>query len=826
MRELLPIIIMLIVFLLISVVYFFPLVEGKRLKQNDQIHHIETTKQIKDYKAKTGKVVLWNPSLFSGMPGFLSGAGKNENLVSKIINPFLIAPKPISYLFLTFSLFFIMLILLGVNRWVAFLGSLAYGFNTFFFAVLQAGHNTKVHSLAYMALIVGGILYAYNKDRLKGTIITGVGLSWMLAAKHPQIAYYAGIMVLIIVIVYFIDAIIKKQFPSFLKTSALLIIAAILAVGTNVGRLYTIMEYGKYSIRGKSELAPKDDNQTSGLDKSYILDYSYDLGEAMTAFIPRFKGGGMAEPLGENSEFYKQLVKTQGKQRAKQFAENAPLYWGSQPIAGAPFYYGAILCFLFVFGLFMVKGKEKWWIVATVVVSLLLSLGKYLPSLSHFMIHYFPGYNKFRDVKNIIVIQQFAMALLGVLAIKEIYQRNIDNKTFFKRLKWAFGITGGLALIFVLIPGLAGNFSGETDAQYLKMGWPQQLIDALRADRKAVLRADAFRSFVFVSLAATGLWAYWTKKLKAQHALAFWAILVIADMWPIDKRYLNNDDFVSERKIETPYIASAADQEILKDKSLDYRVLNISVNPWADASTSYLHKSIGGYHGAKMQRYQEIIEYHLSPEIQQLSSRLRNIKSKADINAAFTGLNAINMLNAKYVIINPNSAPLVNTNVLGDAWFVEKYEVVANADEEIDQIDDVDIAETAIVDQRFKKLLPGELSKDTTATIKLQSYTPDKLVYTTSANNDQLAVFSEIYYPKGWIAKIDGVKSPHFRADYILRAMIIPAGNHEITFEFKPKSYKIGNKISFASSLIMLLAIAGIIGVEIKKRKHILKNEK
>lgn len=806
-------------------IYFPSLLEGKKINASDMNHWRGMSKEITDFRDDTGIEPLWTNSQFGGMAAYLISAKYNGNIISKI-NSFYYnhIPRPANYLIYFILFFFIFLYMLEVNIWISLIGALAFALNTTFFVWIDTGHMTKAQTLTYLALVILGIMYAYRKNAIKGSITAGIGLSLMLLPNHPQMTYYAGIMVIFIAITYLIFAIKEKTVAKFLKTSALLLVAAVLGLGTNFARLYTTLEYGEYSMRGESELT-KDGNSSTGLDKSYILDYSYDFGEAMTAFIPRFKGGGMAEKLGENSAFYQELEKTQGKQRASQIAENAPLYWGSQPISMAPFYFGAVLCFLFILGLFLVKGKDRWWILVTVIVAFLLSLGKYLPGLAHFMIDYFPGYNKFRDVKNIIVIQHFAMALMGVLAIKEVYDRKIDNKTFLRGLKWAFGITGGFALVFVLIPSLAGDFVGPSDARYAQAGWPQSLIDAIQSDRKSILRADAFRTFAFVALAAAGIWAYWTKKIKGQYAIILWAVLVIGDMWPINKKYLNDSDFVSKRKAEAPYTATKADQAILADKSLDYRVLNMSVNPWSDASTSYFHKSIGGYHGAKMQRYQEMIENHLSPEMQEIGSRLRTVKSQADVDAIFYDLNALNMLNTKYVIYNAEAAPLQNTSAMGNAWFVNHTQIVADANEEIDAIDELDIQNTAVIDQRFKEHLPASIKNDSTASIKLLTYAPNKLVYQSITSEDQLAVFSEIYYPKGWIATIDGKEQVHFRANYILRSMVVPAGEHEIIFEFKPKSYEIGNKISFASSLILLLAALGVVYIEIKKKRTLQTNE-
>lgn len=806
-------------FFVIAFIYFSPQLKGYVLNGSDTVHFKGMTKEVAEYQKQTGEQSLWTNSMFSGMPTFLSGAKYSGELVRKVSAIYYKIPRPASYLILNFSMFFILLLLLGVNVWVSFVGALAFGMNTAFFVWMDTGHMTKANSITFIALAVGGVLLAYNKSCWKGGVITAMGVALMLNANHPQVTYYAGLMIIIIVLTYFVYAIKNKEFPNFIKTSLVLLVAAVLSFGTSYGRLATTLEYGNYSIRGKSTLNDSNnENKTEGLDKSYILEYSYDIGEAISAFIPRFKGGGMAEPLGESSNFYKALKKTQGAKRAKDIASHAPLYWGTQPIAGAPFYYGAVLMFLFVLGLFVVKGKEKWWIVVTVIFAFLLSLGKNIPALANFMIDYFPGYNKFRDVKNIIIIQQFAMAVMGALALRELVSGKIEKSQFIKSLKYAGGIVGGFALLFAVIPGLAGDFVGKTDAQYLQMGWPQSLVDALQADRKAVLRADAFRSFVFVAIAAITLFFFYTKKLKGMYALVIWGLLIMVDMWPVNTKYLNNDDFVSKRKAENPYTASKADQFILKDKELDYRVLNLTVNPWSDASTSYFHKSIGGYHGAKMQRYQELVEKQLSGEAQQIQMRLRNVKTQADVDAVFEGLNALNMLNAKYIIYNPNAAPLINKQKLGNAWFVDSIEVVSTTNQELELIDDIDIAKVALVHNEFEANLKSGLINSVDGNIDLEKYAPNELVYNSNSSADKLALFSEVYYPKGWIATIDGKKVPILRANHVLRALVIPAGSHEIKFSFEPQTYQIGNKVSLASSLLLFLVIAGLAFFEIKKR--------
>jgi len=812
-----PYILAVVLFLVISLIYFSPVLEGKKLQSSDGAQFKGMAKEIVDYREATGKEALWSNNMFSGMPAYLTSTIYSGEIFSKIQKSVTSISTPVIVLTLSFLFFFILCLLLDIGIWTAFAASLAYGFMTFTFVVMATGHLTKAHALAYTSLVVAGILVAFKKNKIGGSLITAIGLSLMLSANHLQMTYYAAILILILGITYLAYAIKEKTLPDFAKTAGLLMIAALLAIGTNFSRLYTTYEYGKYSMRGQSDLSLNGENKTSGLDQDYILDYSYDLGEAMTAFIPRFKGGGMSEPLGTSSETYKFLADAQGAGPAKKMvAGGMPMYWGSQPISGAPFYFGAVLCFLFVLGLFLVKGKDKWWLAAVFVFSLLLSLGKNFPLLTNLMLDYFPGYNKFRDVKNIIVIQQFAMALLGVLAIKEVYLRKISGVEFRKSLTYAFGITGGLALIFAVIPGLAGSFSGSTDAQYAQMGWPQQLIDALIADRKSALRIDAFRTFVFVALAAAGLWAYWNNKIKAQYAIVLWVFLVVADMWPVNKKYFNDSNFTSQKEVAAPFQEAPVDKEIKKDKDLYYRVLNLQ-NPFADARTSYFHKSLGGYHGAKMKRYNELIKYGIEPEMRTL---ITSFKKPESIDSVMNFLPVINMLNTKYYIYDPNNAPLPNSHALGNAWLVKDVKLVDNANDEITSLKNFDPKTVAIVNRSFEKGLSGFKSGSGEGEIKLTAYQPNYLKYDATVNNgSQLAVFSEIYYPKGWKSFIDGKQVDHITANFVLRAMVIPAGKHQIEFKFEPGSYYTGNKVSLASSILLLLAIGGFLFYSFKLKK-------
>lgn len=812
-----PYILVIVLFLVISVLYFSPVLEGKRLQSSDGAQFKGMSKEIVDYRNATGKEALWSNNMFSGMPAYLTSTLYSGEIIANIQKSITAISQPVMILTLSFSFFFLLCILLDIGLWTAFAASLAYGFMTFTFVVMVTGHLTKAHALTYTSLVVAGILVAFKRSKIGGSLVAAIGLSLMLSANHLQMTYYAAILSMIIGITYLVYAIREKTLPDFSKTAGFLLIAVLFAVGTNFSRLYTTYEYGKYSMRGQSELSLNNENKSSGLDKEYILDYSYDLGEAMTAFIPRFKGGGMSEPLTTSSESYKFLAEAQGADKAKKMAESGlPMYWGSQPISGAPFYFGAVLCFLFVLGIFLVKGKDKWWLVAVFAFSLLLSLGKNFSFLTNIMLDYFPGYNKFRDVKNIIVIEQFAMALLGALAIKEVYQRKITTPEFMKGLKYAFGITGGLALIFAVIPGLAGSFTGKTDAQYLQMGWPQQLIDALMADRQSLLRIDAFRSFIFVLLAAGGLWAFWNNKIKAQYAIVLWVALVLVDMWPVNKKYFNNDNFTSKKEVAVPFQEMPVDKEIKKDKDLYYRVLNLQ-NPMADARTSYFHKSLGGYHGAKMKRYNELNSYAIEPEMRTLIAAFQKPQS---IDSVMALLPVINMLNTKYYIYDLNQPPLPNTHALGNAWFVKAAKIVDSADQEVTSMKGFDPKSTAIINKNFSKNLDGYTSGSGEGEIKLTEYQPNYLKYEATVNSgSQLAVFSEIYYPKGWKSFIDGKETQHIQADYVLRAMVIPAGKHQVEFKFEPSSFYLGNKVSLASSILLLLAIGGYLFYSFKIKK-------
>ncbi len=803
-------------FIALSFAYFSPLLKGNKIKASDNLAWLGMSKEISDFNKETGESTLWTNSMFGGMPSYLISIkyeGEILNEVQKLF--FSIVPTPAGYIAIGFICFFIMCLLLNINIWVATLGSIMWAMGTYFFILLSAGHDTKVHTLMYVPLVIGGIIAAFENKKILGALFVAFGLSFMLSANHPQMTYYSAITSICIVIAYFVDAIKNKTYIQFLKSCILLAIALTLAIGTNFGRLSTILEYGEFSTRGKSELSVSNsNNKTSGLDKSYILEYSYDFGEIMSSFIPRFKGGGMNEELGETSEIYKLLEKANGKQEAKQIIKSLPMYWGSQPISVGPFYFGAVVFFFFVLGLFLIKGREKWWIVGIVVLSLLLSLGKNFMPLSNFMLDYFPGYNKFRDVKNIIFLQHFAMVVMAMFAIRELISSKITAKEISKKILYTLSILGGICLTLIIIPQIAGNFTSKFDGNY-----PSQIVEAFQSDRRAMLRVDAFRSLFCVSVVAMLSWAYINKKIKAKYAIAIVTVVALIDLWSIDKKYLNNEAFISQQEMHNVFVPSSANLAILKDKDPNYRVLNISRNPFSDYTTSYFHKSIGGYHGAKMEKYQELYDYGINTNINKITE---GFKTPEKIDSILANVDILNMLNTKYIIYNDNANPIYNSNALGNVWLVENCRFVNNANDEIAAINNFNVKSEAIVNNKFSEEVKPASANISKSAISLTSYKPNHLTYAANIfEGTAFAVFSEIYYPKGWNAYIDGNKVEHICANYVLRALNIPEGKHLIEFKFEPESYIIGERISFASSIILILLAFAMIFKYLKKESNV-----
>ncbi|HNW57941.1 MAG TPA: YfhO family protein [Bacteroidales bacterium] len=808
LKPALPHIIAVAIFLVVTAAYFYPVLEGKVLHTNDGTVAYNSAKEISDFRTKYGEEPLWTNSMFSGMPAYLISIRYSGNVMQYAHKLLTILRLPIASIFLSMLGFYIRLLIFKVDWRLAIAGALAYGFSTYFFFILAAGHNTKAIAIAYMAPMIGGIYCTYRRNAIRGALITTFFLTLEIIANHPQITYYAFMCILVFIIGEFVFSYRRHELPLFLKNSAILIVPVLLSVGMNFNSLYTTYEYSKYSTRSRSDLVAENKVQTSGLDKDYITQWSYGVDETLTLLIPDFRGGA-CQPFDKDSETVKALRKNNSGQYVNSFMR----YWGSQPWVDGPVYVGAIIFFLFILGLIIVKGPEKWWLLAATVLSIMLAWGKNFMPLTNIFLNYFPGYNKFRAVTMILVIAEFCIPLLGVLALRDIFNGAVSKKDTLKGLKIAFGITGGLTLLFVLLPGLAGSFTSPAEQQM--PGW---LTSALISDRKELLRSDSFRSFILILLGALLILAFYHEKVKKEHVITIFAILFLIDMWSVDKRYLNADKFVNKEakvKMSSPTIA---DNIILKDVS-DYRVLNLTVSPFNDASTSLYHKSIGGYHGAKLKRYQELIDSSLIGDIAMIQKAGTYAKSIEDFQSVFNSTPALNMLNTKYVIINPQAPPVINPDALGNAWFVETPVMVNNANEELATLNKIDPSLQAVIDRRFKdQIKNSEYPLVEGDKIELKSYKANELVYNSSANNEKLAVFSEIYYPAGWKCYVDGKESNYFRANYTLRAMIVPAGNHEIKFSFKPSSYTVGNNISMASSVIFILLLAGWLFAERKMK--------
>jgi hypothetical protein len=804
-RQFIPHITAIAIFLIITMGYFSPLLEGKRLKQGDITHWKGMSKEITDYRAKTGQEALWTNSMFGGMPAYQISVEYKANLIRHFDNLFKLGlPHPAGLVFLYFIGFFILLLVLKVDPWLAIAGSIAFAFSSYFFIILEAGHNSKAHAIGYMAPVLAGIILTYRGKLLAGSLLTALFLALELRANHLQITYYLLMMVVIFGIFQLVEAYKTKSFPYFLKATGVLVIAAMFAVATNITNIWATWEYGKDTIRGKTELTSDLENRTTGLDKDYATQWSYGTGESFSLLVPNIKGGASGY-LGNNE---KAMEKADPATAQTVAGQNS--YWGDQPFTSGPVYTGAIIMFLFILGLFINQGNLRWWLLAATILSIMLAWGKNFMPLTDFFLHYVPGYNKFRAVSMILVIADLAIPLLGMLTLNEIFKKPEIIKEKIRYFYISLGLTAGVALLFFLLPQTFFNFLSHAETQAIAQQKaslePGQLtqfdsiVHNIEKVRVAIFKSDALRSLAFILLSAALIWLYNLKKVSKPIIITGFALLIAIDMIPVAKRYLNNDNFASKIQVSNPYQATEADKLIMKDVDPDFRVFNMTVSAFQDASTSYFHKSIGGYHGAKLRRYQELIDHHI-------------IKNNEAV---------LNMLNTKYFIFpDNNKRPTIQINMgaLGNAWFVREFKLVDNADQEIDAMTGFDPAQTAIVDKRFAENLKGfDAITDSTAAITLTEYQPNKLRYSYEAGTEQLAVFSEIYYDKGWKAFIDGKPAEHFRANYVLRAMRLPAGKHEIEFRFEPRVYFTGEKISFASSLILILLLVGYGGNELRKK--------
>jgi len=787
-KQLLPHIVAVLIFFSISAFLYYPiLIENKTLIQNDINQGAGASSEITKNRNELDKEILWTNSMFSGMPSYLISLrwSGNElmNLTQDILTLHL--PRTVAENFLAFLTFYILLLVFGVRPWLAIGGALAYGLSTFYVISIIAGHMWKVRAIAYMPLVLAGIHSVYSGKKIAGFILTAFALALELNANHLQITYYLLLLVLLYGIFQLTDAIRNKQLLDFATKTGILTIAAVLALGFNIGRIWTTLEYGQYSIRGKSELTSDTGHVSSGLDRDYAFAWSSGIWESMTMLVPNLYGGASGKYAVKNSELSKVLKQNNiPSNQINQYETGTLGYWGTQPGTAGPVYVGAIIFFLFVMALFFVDKKYIWWLVAATAISVMLSWGKNFESLNYFMFDYFPGYNKFRAVTMTIVIAMLSIPLLGFMGLEQLMRVNW-TKEIAKKMFIALGITAGLVLLIALFanpPLIEGDQI------------PAWFRDAVDTDRKSIIRIDAFRSLFFIAVAFTGLYLYKTKKLSESLITALLLIFITMDIGMVDARYFSKKDFVKKNRNQF-FVKSEADKLILEDKDLSYRVFNLQ-NPFNEARTSVSHSSIGGYHGAKIRRYQDIISRYLTQEHNQI------IQDKG-LNKQNTKI--LSMLNARYILAGQNRESVFrNQYALGNSWFVNDILTVQTPDEEINSLATTDINTTAIID-KTKFDIPTGIGADSVATIILTDYEPDHLQYKSKNSEKGLAVFSEVFYPEGWTASIDGKAAQSLRANYILRALEIPAGEHVIEFSFKPNSYYIGNKITFASSIVYVL---------------------
>jgi hypothetical protein len=836
LKSLVPFAAAILIFVALTYGFFSPMLKGKMIFQSDMVQNKGMAKEIVDFREQYNSEPLWTNSMFGGMPSYQIAIKYPGNLMYPVRSVLSLGmPSPALMLFNFMFGFFILLLVLRVNPWLAIVGSIAYAFSAYGIILIAAGHITAAVAMGYFAPCLAGVILICRGKYLIGGAVLGIFMALELLSNHIQNTYYLCILLGIYVLVEWIVRIRRKEFMEIAKSLGVFILAGALALGCNITNIWNTYDYSKATTRGESELTSDKENKTGGLDKDYITMWSMGRTETMTLMIPSFKGISNGVPIKDDKNALKKV-----DPQFREVVGQSGSYWGDQPFTDAP-YSGAIVVFLFVFGMFIVEGRMKWALFAGALLSMFLSWGHNLMWLTDLFLDYFPMYNKFRVPSTMLLIAEFVMPILGVLAVDRIIK---EPGLFAKKIKLAligkeitvqnalfisFGLTGGLALIFYLVPGLC-DFSSSNDAQiydfYNKNNGQEianKVVENMEIARMAIFRSDALRTFFFVLMAAAAVWMYLKAKLNYGLLIAVLGVLILADLWLVDKRYLDNDNFTDKKIAENPFPLSNASRSILEDKDPDYRVLNLDCGkegPFNDASTSYYHKSIGGYHAAKMKRYQELISAQISPEISDIARTLNENPTDSALRMAFARQGVLNMLNMRYLIYNREAPPLRNRYALGNAWFVNEIKWVKNADEEIKTIGEVDPAKTVVIDERYKDLAGDFVPKpDPSATIQLKSYKANDLVYESNSASEQLAVFSEIYYKDGWNAYVDGELKPHFGADYVLRAMRVPAGKHTIEFKFEPKNYYTGEKISLASCILLFLMAGTAMFLVWKKNK-------
>ena len=800
-------------FFLLILVYFYPAFEGKVLQQGDITHYAGMAHEVEEY----GKPSGWTGAMFSGMPSYhITGYSTGMDFINWLRNCVLGAfhsqtAGPVFMLLLTAYLLFLVL---GAPGWMAALGAIMTAFSSYNLIIIVAGHLTKAWTLSFVPLVLSGMTLIFKKRYWIGFLTFALGLALMITSNHLQITYYTAIFCAILFIGFVIQQRIEGQYKQLGMATGILLAGVVLAVLANANNLYINYESGQESMRGKAELTPPGEVETdtpvsAGLDKDYVFAWSYGKAETLSLLIPNIHGGSSGGSAGPDSHLYKEL-KAQGIQVGKEVQTNN--YWGEKPFTSGPVYLGAIVCFLFLLAFFIVPGKTKWVLLSATVFFILLAWGRNLAWFNDWMYYHFPLYNKFRTVETALVIPAFTFPILAVLALKELITSELRKEKLTHSLYRSAGITAGICLILWIMPGVFFHFESSYDAPILSQA-PDWYYAAMLEDRKDLLQADALRSFAFIALAAGLIFLYIQSKNRTKF-LPFLAtgliLLVLCDLWVVDKRYLNEKYFVSKKKYkEQLFPKSAADEFILKDPAISYRVLNLN-NPFTESRTSYHHKSIGGYHAAKLGRYQDLIDRRLIKEIQSIAGAFQTVAAVEDFYPVFADCPTLNMLNAKYIIYQPEQPPLLNPSINGNAWFVRSYYFVDTPDEEIAALETLNPKFEAVFDRNFNDCLPDlEIVPDSTASIEMTAYYPNKVEYRSSSAQPGLAVFSEIYYKNGWKAFIDGQSVPISRADWILRALVIPAGEHHIEFVFDPDDVRTAGTITTVFSGLLLLLVTG-----------------
>ena len=827
LKKCLPDVLAVLLFAVLAFAYFFPAdIEGRILYRHDASAGRGAGQEGIEYLQKTGERSRWTNALFGGMPTYqMAPSYGSTNLLTKVVNAYhLWLPENVWYVFAYLLGFYILLRAFDFRQHLAALGSIIWAFSTYFLIIIAAGHIWKVWALAYLPPMIAGLVLAYRGKYLWGLLLTAVFTAFEINANHVQMTYYYLFIIIAMVIAWLIEAIKEKQMARFLKATAVCLVGAAIGVSINLSNLYHTWQYSKESMRGKSELVKENSsNQTSsGLERDYITQWSYGIGETWTLLIPNTKGGA-SMPLSQSETAMKHA-----DQDFLPIYQQIGQYWGEQPGTSGPVYVGAFVMMLFILGLFIVKGPVKWALLAVTILSILLSWGKNFMGFTDFFIDYVPMYAKFRTVASILVIAEFTIPLLAMLALRELFTSvNRKLSTVNKYLLISFLLTGGIALLFAVMPSMFFDSFISTSEMHAIKSLPAEYIQPLVANltemRQAVFTSDCWRTFVIIVVGTCLLLLCQYGKLKPEYTVGAILVLCLIDLWQVNKRYLNDEMFVPEAEREAPQQKTQTDELILRDQNLDYRVLNLASNTFNENETSYYHKSVGGYHAAKLRRYQEMIEAYINPEMQSL------FKGVSEAGGDMTQVNGdsicpvLNMLNTRYFIFplqGGQTVPIQNPYAYGNAWFVDKLDYVDNANDEIAAVGKIDLRHQAVADSKFKEQLGEATAQDTLSVVTITSYEPNRLTYEVSSDKGGVLVFSEIYYP-GWEAKVDGQPVELGRVDYILRALNIQPGKHEVELSFFPKSVNATETVAYVAYVLLLLLVLGGVFMEYRRRKSL-----